>query len=83
MFFSSVDGPNGLRFNASLANDVAGSPAQSQTDRLQQTINPSKAVFTIEPNTSKVSLCFCYKINKIFCCVYMLQKIAVLGWAFS
>ncbi|KOB77091.1 Uncharacterized protein OBRU01_04144 [Operophtera brumata] len=53
MWPSSVDGPNGLRFNASLATDVAGSPAQSQTDRLQQTINPSKAVFTIEPNTSK------------------------------
>lgn len=51
---SSVDGPNGLRFNTSLATDVAGSPAQSQTERLQQTINPSKAVFTIEPNTSKV-----------------------------
>ncbi|XP_073957230.1 PAS domain containing serine/threonine kinase [Choristoneura fumiferana] len=50
-----VDGPNGLRFNSSLATgDNAGSPAQSQTDRLQQTINPSKAVFTIEPNTSKI-----------------------------
>ncbi|XP_026319661.1 PAS domain-containing serine/threonine-protein kinase [Hyposmocoma kahamanoa] len=50
-----VDGPNGLRFNTSLASvDVAGSPAQSQSDRLQQTVNPSKAVFTIEPNTSKI-----------------------------
>lgn len=52
----AVDGPNGLRFNTSLAaGDVAGSPAQSQTDRIQQTINPSKAVFTIEPSSSKVS----------------------------
>ncbi|XP_046965611.1 PAS domain-containing serine/threonine-protein kinase isoform X2 [Vanessa cardui] len=50
-----VDGPNGLRFNTSLAaGEVAGSPAQSQTDRLQQSINPTKAVFTIEPNTSKI-----------------------------
>ncbi|PZC85640.1 hypothetical protein B5X24_HaOG215910 [Helicoverpa armigera] len=49
-----VDGPNGLRFNTSLATDVAGSPAPSQTERLQQTINPSKAVFTIEPKTSKI-----------------------------
>ncbi|KAG6446702.1 hypothetical protein O3G_MSEX004576 [Manduca sexta] len=50
-----VDGPNGLRFNASLAaGDVASSPAQSQTDRLQQTINPSKAVFTVEPSSSKI-----------------------------
>ncbi|XP_041975737.1 PAS domain-containing serine/threonine-protein kinase [Aricia agestis] len=50
-----VDGPNGLRFNTSLATgDIPGSPAQSQSDRLQQTINPSKAVFTIEPNTSKI-----------------------------
>ncbi|XP_022821337.1 PAS domain-containing serine/threonine-protein kinase-like [Spodoptera litura] len=49
-----VDGPNGLRFNTSLAPDVAGSPAPSQTERLQQTINPSKAVFTIEPNTLKI-----------------------------
>ncbi|XP_053615608.1 PAS domain-containing serine/threonine-protein kinase [Plodia interpunctella] len=50
-----VDGPNGLRFNSSLtAGDVSGSPAQSQTDRLQQTINLSKAVFTIEPNSSKI-----------------------------
>ncbi|XP_050342738.1 PAS domain-containing serine/threonine-protein kinase [Nymphalis io] len=50
-----VDGPNGLRFNTTLAaGEVAGSPAQSQTDRLQQSINPSKAVFTIEPNSSKI-----------------------------
>ncbi|KAM3967471.1 PAS domain containing serine/threonine kinase [Aphomia sociella] len=50
-----VDGPNGLRFNTSLAaGDVTGSPAQTQTDRLQQTINPSKAVFTIEPDSSKI-----------------------------
>ncbi|XP_026497091.1 PAS domain-containing serine/threonine-protein kinase isoform X1 [Vanessa tameamea] len=50
-----VDGPNGLRFNTSLAaGEVAGSPAQSQTDRLQQSINPTKAVFTIEPNSSKI-----------------------------
>ncbi|KAJ2940611.1 hypothetical protein O0L34_g14717 [Tuta absoluta] len=50
-----VDGPNGLRFNTSLASgDVAGSPAQSQSDRVQQVINPTKAVFTIEPNTSKI-----------------------------
>ncbi|KAJ0182722.1 hypothetical protein K1T71_002091 [Dendrolimus kikuchii] len=50
-----VDGSNGLRFNTSLASgDVAGSPGQSQTDRLQQVINPSKAVFTIEPNSSKI-----------------------------
>ncbi|CAB3239719.1 unnamed protein product [Arctia plantaginis] len=49
-----VDGPNGLRFNTSLATDATGSPAPPQTDRLQQTINPSKAVFTIEPNTSKI-----------------------------
>ncbi|XP_031768886.2 PAS domain-containing serine/threonine-protein kinase isoform X1 [Galleria mellonella] len=50
-----VDGPNGLRFNTSLAaGDVTGSPALSQTDRLQQSINPSKAVFTIEPNSSKI-----------------------------
>lgn len=50
-----MDGPNGLRFNTSLATgDIPGSPAQSQSDRLQQAINPSKAVFTIEPNTSKV-----------------------------
>ncbi|XP_060808057.1 PAS domain-containing serine/threonine-protein kinase [Amyelois transitella] len=50
-----VDGPNGLRFNSSLASgDVTGSPAQSQTDRLQQTINLSKAVFTIEPKSSKI-----------------------------
>ncbi|CAK1601725.1 unnamed protein product [Parnassius mnemosyne] len=50
-----VDGPNGLRFNTSLAvGDVAGSPAQSQTERLQQSINPSKAVFTIEPSTFKI-----------------------------
>ncbi|KAL0901832.1 hypothetical protein ABMA27_006995 [Loxostege sticticalis] len=53
--FVRVDGPNGLRFNTSLAaGDVTGSPAQSQTDRIQQVINPSKAVFTIEPNTSKI-----------------------------
>ncbi|RVE43908.1 hypothetical protein evm_011419 [Chilo suppressalis] len=53
--FVRVDGPNGLRFNTSLAaGDRAGSPAQSQTDRLQQTINPSKAVFTIEPNSFKI-----------------------------
>ncbi|XP_052739436.1 PAS domain-containing serine/threonine-protein kinase [Bicyclus anynana] len=50
-----VDGPNGLRFNTTLAaGDVSGAPTQSQTDRLQQSINPSKAVFTIEPNTSKI-----------------------------
>ncbi|CAH0592247.1 unnamed protein product [Chrysodeixis includens] len=49
-----VDGPNGLRFNTSLSTDVAGSPAPSQTERLQQTFNPSKAVFTIEPNNSKI-----------------------------
>ncbi|CAH2217409.1 jg26472, partial [Pararge aegeria aegeria] len=50
-----VDGPNGLRFNTTLAaGDAAGAPTQSQTDRLQQSINPSKAVFTIEPNTSKI-----------------------------
>ncbi|XP_063548888.1 PAS domain-containing serine/threonine-protein kinase [Cydia strobilella] len=50
-----VDGPNGLRFNTTLAaGDITGSPAQSQTDRLQQAINPSKAVFTIETNTSKI-----------------------------
>ncbi|CAF4863394.1 unnamed protein product [Pieris macdunnoughi] len=49
-----VDGPNGLRFNTSLASgDVTSSPAQSQTDRLQQNIT-NKAVFTIEPNTSKI-----------------------------
>ncbi|CAH0767461.1 unnamed protein product [Diatraea saccharalis] len=53
--FVRVDGPNGLRFNTSIAGcDRAGSPAQSQTERLQQTINPSKAVFTIEPNTLKI-----------------------------
>ncbi|CAG4983691.1 unnamed protein product [Colias eurytheme] len=47
-----VDGPNGLRFNTSIAaGDVTGSPA-SQTDRIQN-IN-SKAVFTIEPNSSKI-----------------------------
>ncbi|CAH2050069.1 unnamed protein product, partial [Iphiclides podalirius] len=50
-----VDGPNGLRFNTTLTvGDVAGSPAQSQTERLQQTINPSKAVFTVEPSTFKI-----------------------------
>lgn len=49
-----VDGPNGLRFNTSIATDVTSSPAQSQTDRLQQTINLSKAVFTIEPKSSKI-----------------------------
>ncbi|CAH3964110.1 unnamed protein product [Pieris brassicae] len=49
-----VDGHNGLRFNTSLASgDVTSSPAQSQTDRLQQNIT-NKAVFTIEPNTSKI-----------------------------
>ncbi|XP_063827723.1 PAS domain-containing serine/threonine-protein kinase [Ostrinia nubilalis] len=53
--FVRVDGPNGLRFNTSLATgEVTGSPAQSQTDRIQQAINPSKAVFTIEPNSSKI-----------------------------
>ncbi|XP_013149578.1 PREDICTED: PAS domain-containing serine/threonine-protein kinase [Papilio polytes] len=50
-----VDGPNGLRFNTSLAvGDVPGSSAQSQTERLQQAINPSKAVFTIEPSSFKI-----------------------------
>ncbi|XP_013176984.1 PREDICTED: PAS domain-containing serine/threonine-protein kinase [Papilio xuthus] len=50
-----VDGPNGLRFNSSLAvGDVPGSSAQSQTERLQQAINTSKAVFTIEPSTFKI-----------------------------
>ncbi|CAK1544486.1 unnamed protein product [Leptosia nina] len=49
-----VDGPNGLRFNTSLvAGEVSSSPAQSQTDRLQQNIS-SKAIFTIEPNTTKI-----------------------------
>ncbi|KAL4713819.1 hypothetical protein ACJJTC_015473 [Scirpophaga incertulas] len=53
--FVRVDGPNGLRFNTTLVTgEVTGSPAQSQTDRLQQVINSSKAVFTIEPNTSKI-----------------------------
>ncbi|XP_061385658.1 PAS domain-containing serine/threonine-protein kinase isoform X2 [Danaus plexippus] len=48
-----VDGPNGLRFNSSLATgDAASTP--TQMDRLQQSINHSKAVFTIEPNTSKI-----------------------------
>ncbi|XP_050680592.1 PAS domain-containing serine/threonine-protein kinase [Leptidea sinapis] len=48
-----VDGPNGLRFNASLAaGDVAGSPGPSQSDRIQN-IN-SKAVFTVEPATTKI-----------------------------
>ncbi|XP_037867078.1 PAS domain-containing serine/threonine-protein kinase [Bombyx mori] len=50
-----VDGPNGLRFNSSLVSgDIPGSPAQSQTDRLQQPINLNKAVFTIETNSSKI-----------------------------
>ncbi|XP_068626475.1 PAS domain-containing serine/threonine-protein kinase [Battus philenor] len=50
-----VDGPNGLRFNTSITvGEVGVSPAQSQTERLQQTINPSKAVFTIEQSTFKI-----------------------------
>ncbi|XP_047520416.1 PAS domain-containing serine/threonine-protein kinase isoform X2 [Pieris napi] len=54
LIIDAVDGPNGLRFNTSLASgDVTSSPAQSQTDRLQQNIT-NKAVFTIEPNTSKI-----------------------------
>lgn len=59
-----MDGPNGLRFNSSLVSgDIPGSPAQSQTDRLQQPINLNKAVFTIETNSSKVSLNYNCSLN--------------------
>ncbi|KAG7310767.1 hypothetical protein JYU34_003578 [Plutella xylostella] len=49
-----VDGPNGLRFNTSLAGGDATSSPASSVAGWQQSTNTSKAVFTIEPNTSKI-----------------------------
>ncbi|CAH0724620.1 unnamed protein product, partial [Brenthis ino] len=74
-----VDGPNGLRFNTSLAaGEVTGSPATSQTDRLQQYINPSKAVFTIEPNTSKILI-----VNNKACSLLGYSSGELCGMRFS
>lgn len=51
-----VDGPNGLRFNSTIAaaGEVGGCLLQTQSERWHPAISSSRAVFTIDPSNNKI-----------------------------